>query len=594
MAKFNEKFVEELKSKVNIVDLVGRYCTLKRQGQNYWACCPLPGHSEKTPSFCVNERGQFYHCFGCHKSGDIIKFVQEEDSLTFIEAINKICDMYKLPPPEIDTQDQAETIRKKQERDRLYEILHTTARFYLDNLRCEQGAKYYNYLINRGFSPSTITSFGMGASLDYDTLPKLLISKGYTESEILSSGVCKKNNKGELYDFEANRVTVPIINNMNKVIAFGGRVLEKKSSIGKYLNTSDTILFNKRNTIYNINKLNKLIKTEKVDYVIMVEGYMDVIALHQAGIKNVVASMGTQLTIGQAKMLKRYTSKVIVSYDGDLAGQDATIRSLDIFANEGFEIKVIMLPDKKDPDEVIRELGVEYYYKLVDDALPLVDYKLHALKNGKNLADISDKRKFVGDSLEIIRTVKDAYLREELLKRLRDLSGISYDSLLKDLENGTVTVESDEEFIPQIPVYTDNSLIAKTERFILSAIINNKPYAKIDADLYFNNEIREQIYEKFLYEDGITAEQLYSLVGENGVEEISAILSAGDDMFGTKIEEKYYLDCIYNLKKYNLESEIDRFTKAHSKEIDLQKRNELAKLIAKAMQKLLNLKGEKQ
>lgn len=589
MAKLDGKFVEELKSKVNIVDLVGRYCTLKRQGQNYWACCPLPGHSEKTPSFSVNERGQFYHCFGCHKSGDIIKFIEEEDSLTFIEAVNKICDMYKLPLPEIDSEDQAETVRKKQERDRLYEILHTTARFYLDNLRSEQGEKYYNYLINRGFSPQTITSFGMGASLDFDTLPKFLKSKGYTDNEILLSGVCKKNNSGKLYDFEANRVIVPIISNMNKVIAFGGRVLEKKSSIGKYLNTADTVLFNKRNTIFNLNKLGKLIKTEKVDYVIMVEGYMDVIALHQAGIKNVVASMGTQLTLGQAKLLKRYVSKVVVSYDGDLAGQDATIRSLDIFANEGFEIKVITLPDKKDPDEIIKENGVEFYQKLIDQAMPLIDYKLYALKNGKNLADVSDKRKFVADSLEIIRTVKDAFMREELLKRLRDLSGISYESLLKDLENGTVTVEVEEDVISTTQVYSDNSKIAKTERFILSAIIYKKPYAKIDYDLFFNNEIREKIYEKFLYENGVLPEELYSVVGSSGVEEISAILSAGDETFGTKIEEKYYLDCIYNLKKYNLESEIERLTKAHSKEIDLEKRKELAILIAKTTDKLLNL-----
>ncbi len=593
MSSIDANFISELKSKINIVDVIGRYCSLKRNGpSNYWACCPLPGHIEKTPSFCVNEPGQFYHCFGCHKSGDVIKFMQEEENLTFYEAVIRLAEMYKIPVPVGDEYDEKEAIKKKNERERLYSVLKETALFYVKNLRTEKGEPYIKYLLSRGFDEKTINAYGIGASLDYNSLPNHLKSLGYTDEEMIKAGVCQRSKKGQLFDFEAQRLIVPIINNLNKVLAFGGRVIEKNPTFAKYKNTSDTEIFNKRRVIFNVNKLHKLVKEEKVDYVIMVEGYMDVIALWQAGIKNVVASMGTQLTIEQARLLKRYVNKVVVSYDGDFAGQTATIRSLDIFADEGFEIKVLTLPNKLDPDEVIKEKGVDFYMQLVADAMPLIDYKLHVLKQGKNLKDLSDKRKFISEALNLIGSVSDTFMQEELLKKVRDLTGISYQSLKQDLDKGTVTVTSSsvvQEDVEITAKYSDNSAISKTERFILSAFIYKKPYAVYDDDIYFNNKVREKVYNHILFNEDFKVENLFSLVEQDGAEELSAILSSGDTIFDKPIEEKYYLGCVTTLKKHNITNEIKNLNAEYQKEIDLEKRNEIGNMIQKLTQKLISL-----
>ncbi len=591
MSSIDANFISELKSKINIVDVIGRYCSLKRNGpQNYWACCPLPGHIEKTPSFCVNEPGQFYHCFGCHKSGDAIKFIQEIENLTFYEAVTRLAEMYKIPVPVGDDYDEKEALKKKNERERLHAVLKETAHFYVKNLRTEQGKPYTQYLFSRGFDAKTITSFGMGASLDYNSLPNHLKSLGFTEKEMIDAGVCQRSKKGQVIDFQYQRLIVPIINNSNKVVAFGGRVIEKNPSFAKYKNTSDTQIFNKRRVIFNVNKLHKLVKEEKVDYVIMVEGYMDVIALWQAGIKNVVASMGTQLTVEQARLLKRYVNKVVVSYDGDLAGQSATVRSLDIFADEGFEIKVLKLPNKMDPDEVVKEKGVDYYLELVEQAMPLIDYKLHILKEGKNLKDVSDKRKFISQALDLIRTVKDTFMQEELLKKLRDLTDISYQSLKQDLDKGTVTVSTTTSIEVEInPQYSDNSAISKTERLVLSAFVYKKPYAVYDDDIYFNNAVREKIYNHIIFNENFKIENLFSLVGEDGAEELSAILSSGDTVFDKPIEEKYYLGCVTALKKHNITNEIKKLNNEYQKEIDLTKKSEIGNMIDKLTKKLISL-----
>jgi DNA primase len=374
-------------------------------------------------------------------------------------------------------------------------------------------------------------------------------------------------------------------------VAFGGRLLEK-SDFAKYKNTKETLLFNKSKTLYNINLLKKLKREQPINEVIIVEGYMDTISLYQAGFKNVVASMGTSLTKEQARLIKRYTDNVLISYDGDFAGQSATIRSLDIFAGEGFEIKVLTLPDKLDPDEVIKEKGVDFYMQLVADAMPLIDYKLHVLKQGKNLKDLSDKRKFITEALDLIRSVSDTFMQEELLKKVRDLTGISYQSLKQDLDKGTVTVTTSSVGQDDVEItakYSDNSAISKTERFILSAFIYKKPYAVYDDDIYFNSKVRDKVYNHVLLNEDFKVENLFSLVEEDGAEELSAILSSGDTIFDKPIEEKYYLGCVTTLKKHNITNEIKNLNAEYQKEIDLEKRNEIGNMIQKLTQKLINL-----
>ncbi len=590
MPTFNEKFIEELKRKLNIVDVIGRYCALKKKGNvNYWACCPLPGHTEKTPSFSVNESGQYYHCFGCQKGGDVIKFIQEVESLSFYEAIKFLADMAKIPLPEEDDVDDEVIKRNKQKKDRLYSVLRDTALFYVNNLSKPEAKIYKDYLRSRGISDETIRKFGLGASTGYNQLPNYLKSKGYTEEEMLESGVCARNQRGNLYDFEAERLIVPIINQMGKVIAFGGRVLESKG-FGKYKNTTQTTLFDKKRTLYAINNLKIEKNTTNLKYVIMVEGYMDTISLYQAGFKNVVASMGTSLTLDQAKLLKRYTDVVLVSYDGDSAGQGATIRSLDIFANEGFDVRIVKLTDGLDPDDVIRERGTDAYQKLLDQAVPLLDFKFELISNGKDMNSQVDKRKYVSESLNFLRGISDAFIREEFLKKVRDKSGITYESLKRDLESGTITESAREEIVIEKRALGDK--IIQAERFILSALLNGCSYTNdFDvSEVYFNDEVRQAIADEYAF-DFTDIQTLTSNLGESAYEELSHVLSAMDNLTDKTIEEKYFKDCVLALKKDNIDSDIKLLNAQYSAETDLNKRKELARAILKLTSKLNEING---
>lgn len=585
MPIIDEKFIEELKSKNNIVDVVSRYCNLQRKGSsNYWACCPLPGHTEKTPSFTVNEPGQFYHCFGCGKGGDVIKFIQEVETVDFMDAVKILAERVKMPIPEIDTKSEEEAQKARNKKERLFTLMRETALFYAKNL--PKADDMLEYLAKRGVDEVAVKKFGMGASLDYYSLPNHLKSLGYSESEMLDAGVCQKGNKG-VYDFQAQRLIVPIINSMGKVIAFGGRILEDKG-FGKYKNTSETVLFNKKNTLFNVNNLKKIRQETDLDYVIMVEGYMDVISLFMAGFTNVVASMGTSLTLSQAKLLKRYTSKVLVSYDGDGAGQKATLRSLDIFENEGFEVKVVTLPDGLDPDDVIKKHGKETYANLLSQAIPLIDFKLKVIENGKDLDDTADKRKYIAECLALIKTVKSEFLREELLHKVSYRTGISYQSLKRDLESGNITVQTEK---PQVVV--ENKAVkmdglSVAERTVLWAYLNGKDYAS-DKDLsliYFSDKTREKIAEYILFEDGDIKSKLYSVVGDEGVLELNAVLGAGDVIPQKEQEKRYFNDCYNVVYKSNLEKDLKNLSDLYKAEFDVNEKNKLALIIAQKTKEL--------
>ncbi len=580
MPTFDEKFIEELKSKNNIVDVVSRYCNLVRKGSsNYWACCPLPGHTEKTPSFTVNEPGQFYHCFGCGKGGDVIKFIQEVETVDFFDAVKILAERAKMPLPETDFESEEQAKKARNKKERLYSLMRDTALFYAKNLSDERANVWLEYLAKRGLDSKTVRHFGIGASLDYYGLVNHLKGLGYSEQEMIEAGVCSQGKKG-VYDFQAERLIVPIISSMGKVIGFGGRILEDKG-FGKYKNTSETVLFNKKNVLYNVNNLKKIRQETDLDYVIMVEGYMDAISLSLAGFTNVVASMGTSLTLSQAKLLKRYTNKVLVSYDGDGAGQKATIRSLDIFENEGFEVKVVNLPDGLDPDDVIRKYGKEGYSALLLKAEPLIDFKLSLIKKGKDLTDASDKRKYLAECLELLKTVKSEFLREELLNKVSLISGISYQSLKRDLENGSVTVPKTDD-IQKIEVTETikNDSLSVAERAVLWAVINKMPYVSEEklSDLYFSDPVREKVFESITI-GGVESSKLYSIVGEIGLQELNAIFSIGDKILEGQ-GKRYFNDCVSVVKKSNLNEDLINLNKLYKDEIDQAKKDQLAKLIA--------------
>lgn len=562
MAEF-DRFLQELKAKNDIVDVIGSYVALDQKGGNHWACCPF--HHERTPSFAVNRSEQFYHCFGCGESGDVIKFVREIESTDFMGAVRILAARVKMEVPD-NNLDTEEALLKKKKRDAMLAILLDTARFYRSNLFSgdERADAHLQYIEDRKMLPSTVKQFGIGASLDYRELGEYLAGKGYMRQDILDSGVIIEDKNGRLIDAQAERLIFPIINNMDEVIGFGGRFLGK-TDFAKYKNTKETMLFNKRNTLYNINLLKKLKREQPISNVIIVEGYMDTISLYQAGFKNVVASMGTSLTKDQARLIKRYTENVYISYDGDFAGQKADLRGLEILDGEHLKVLVVPMPDGLDPDDVAKQ-GKDAYQKCLDAAMPLVDYRLHAIERKYDLGRTEEKRAFVKEALKVVAATDSAAVKEDLLKKLRDKTGLTYHSLERDLEN----LPKDEK-VEETPQETDRMIkevasgsdkIAKAERFILAAKLFSSVYAKGYSleRLHFSSSVHARIAEYIMQREKagerVRPAELFEVFDES-CPEFNEILDLNyNDKLSGDVAAKFFADSIATIESEGIEQEI--------------------------------------
>eukprot|EP00831_Metopus_contortus_P025097 TRINITY_DN21722_c0_g1_i4.p1 TRINITY_DN21722_c0_g1~~TRINITY_DN21722_c0_g1_i4.p1 ORF type:complete len:470 (-),score=70.89 TRINITY_DN21722_c0_g1_i4:51-1460(-) len=350
-----QELIEKIKEQSDIVEIISEEVRLEKRGRNYIGLCPF--HNDKNPSFTVSQDKQIYKCFSCGEAGNVLTFVMKYKKLNFLEAIKYLADKANIPLDVGSKENSIVSVKKQL----IYKINVEAARYFFMNLQKINHMK--DYFFNRGIKEETIKRFGLGYSLDnWNNLLKFLKSKGYKDDIILQSGlVIKSEKKGNLYDRFRNRVMFPVFNVKGDVIGFGGRVLD--DSKPKYLNSPETVVFKKGINLYGLNFAVK--NNLKEDYIIIVEGYMDLIALHQAGITNVVASLGTALTINQARLLKRYVNKVIISYDADIAGQTATLRGLEILRNAGFDVKVLTVPEGKDPDEFVRNNGKEAFLRLI-------------------------------------------------------------------------------------------------------------------------------------------------------------------------------------------------------------------------------------
>ena len=390
MAKgLDPAFLQLLKNKNDLVEVAGAYVPLERKGDRWWGCCPF--HHEKTPSFTVNADAQFYYCFGCHASGDVIKFVQEIESVDFMDAVRILAERAKIPVPEMNF-DTEKTAEQKRKRDAVLNILRTSARFYLDNLNSGRADAHVQYILDRKIDARVVRKFGLGASLDFKSLPQFLLDKGFRRDDILDSGaVVEASGSGRLIDAQGGRLIFPVINALGDVVAFGGRVLEK-TDFAKYKNTRETMVFNKSKNLYNINLVKKLKTASGLKDLIIVEGYMDTISLYQAGFENVCASMGTALTKDQARLCKRYTDNVYISYDGDFAGQKGAIRGLEILRDEQVNVRVVPLPEGLDPDDVIKKSGHAGYQSCLDAAMPLIDFKMEVARREFDLSKTEERR----------------------------------------------------------------------------------------------------------------------------------------------------------------------------------------------------------
>ena len=577
MSGYDPRFIEKLKDKNDIVSVVSSYVRLEKRGNTFWACCPF--HHEKTPSFTVNEREQFYYCFGCKKSGDVINFVMERESIDFADAVKLLAERSGTPLPEADFNDErAKELKKKKER--VLSLLKTAAHFYVDNLKKPGSEKHIEYILKRNISAKTVGEFGIGASTDFTSLPAFLKSQGFTDSEMVDSGACGSKD-GRLYDSLGGRLIIPVIDGFRNVIAFSGRIIEKKDNVGKYVNTKETIVFTKGKTLFNINHLKKAKNSGTIDSVIIVEGHLDVISLSQAGFSNVVASMGTALTKDQARIIKRYADKVFISYDGDFAGQKAAIRGLEILKEEGLDVKVVSLPDGFDPDDVVRKLGKDAYAELLKNALPLIDFKLDIIRKTFDLNSADGRRKYAAAAIKVIKESPSAAEQEDLLKKVRDISGFTIDALKRDLYGGQVVASPKEPELTEIAEERADKITAAA-RVVFSRIFEGRYYALPSdiEDLTFDSIIHTQIKE-YIKESAkagaIKFSGLYEYLGAEGEAEVSAIarLKAADEI-NQKDDERYYKDCLKTLKIDMFDKESARLLSAFNDETDSEKRRLLA------------------
>ena len=416
--RISDEIIEKIKEENDIVEIVSETVRLKRSGRNYMGLCPF--HNDKSPSFSVSQDKQIYKCFSCGEAGNVITFVMKSKNMNFIEALKYLADKVNITL-DLGNGEPSHISRKK---ELLYKVNVEAGRFFFYNLMNNKESK--QYFLNRGISESTIKRFGLGYAKDgWQNLIYYLRKKGFKDETLLEAGLILRSEKsGNHYDRFRNRVMFPVFDIKGRVIGFGGRVLD--DSKPKYLNSPETPVFHKGTNLYGLNFAIKNPIPER--YFIIVEGYMDCISLHQYGITNVVASLGTALTPNQARLLKRYADKVIISYDADLAGQNATARGLEILRDAGFDIKVLNIPQGKDPDEYVRINGREAFLKLINKALPLIDYRLKKAEDGINFRDQQSLIKY-GQKVAKILAELDPVEKDVYIKKISEDTGLKEQGL---------------------------------------------------------------------------------------------------------------------------------------------------------------------
>jgi len=417
-----ERFVDELIGRTDIVDLVSEYVRLNKKGRNYWGLCPF--HSEKTPSFSVSPDKQIYKCFGCGKGGGAINFVMEVDNLPFIDAVKVLAKRVNMEVPETGT-----SPGMRERRQKLLEINKQAARVFHSWLYQPEGAQGLAYLQQRGLSKGTLTRFGLGFAPDrWDGLINALAQQGYDKRDLLDAGLAVSNKDGRIYDRFRNRVMFPIIDVRGDVIGFGGRVMDDATP--KYLNSPDTPVYNKSRNVFALN----ISKKSKAGRVILTEGYMDTIALHQAGFDSAVASLGTSLTAEHAQLLARYFQDAVIAYDSDGAGVSAAQRAIPLLEKAGLTVRVLRMRGARDPDEFIKKFGREAFAKLLDESENHIDYRLEQIRRKYDLEDDAQKVEFLKECTGLLASLRSAVEREIYGGHAAQMAGTSPEALAQEVK----------------------------------------------------------------------------------------------------------------------------------------------------------------
>ena len=581
---FTPEFLEELKYKNDIVEVISTYVPLTKKGGRYFGCCPF--HNEKTASFCVNQQSAYYHCFGCGVSGDVVKFVQEIESVSFFDAVKILADKANMPLPEVKMDPHYQ--EKKDRKEVLKQLMRDAARYFRNNLLDEQkGREAREYLASRGINDETAKRYGLGLSLDFDSMPAYLRRKGYKLQDLYDCGLI--NNMNNPRDAFGNRIIVPIMNGMSEVVAFGGRIFHGETDVAKYKNSTNTELFDKGRTLYGVNFVKRDKKENGVAYkeLILVEGYMDVISLGAAGIKNAVAGMGTALTDGQARELSRLVENVYVCYDGDNAGRHATVKNVEPLKEAGLNVKVISLDSGKDPDETVREGGADAFIAKMKEALPIVEYKLKLAEEAFDLGSVDGRAKYVSAALRVLKDVESRAEREVYFERVSSLSRVSIATLEDMVSSGVRVKEKQKEDVEK----KENTSITSS-RFVINRIVENAPCANLSLIKreWLAHPKHQEIFDYALSLNGaeFNVGQMYSHVEDDA--EINEILDMNIKLDNKKQEEEYFEGCLLSLANEYIQGRLEFLKNAYNKMTDSEEKRKAVQEIT-TLQKQLKSKS---
>lgn len=582
----NDDTIEKVKESIDIVNLISDYLPLKKSGTNYVGLCPF--HSEKTPSFTVNQSKDFFHCFGCGEGGDGVTFIMKKENLDFPEAIKFLADKYGISIEETPIDN-----KRLEEKNRAYEINRDAARFFHDNLT--KNPKALDYLKRRKISPKVIRQYGLGFAEDsWGKLYDFLKLKDYSDEELEKLGLIGKRtgNKG-YYDKFRNRIIFPIIDTKSRVVGFGGRVLDH--TMPKYLNSQDTIVFNKGNHLYGLNLLNKFSSRKKI---LLVEGYMDVISLFSSGINYSVASLGTALTSRQSKLLKRYGEEVYICFDSDLAGINATLKAIDILVADGVNPKIILLPDGMDPDDYINKAGLMEFEKLFVNSLNYIDFKIHINKKKYNFEKSEDKIKFTIEVSKIIKSLKSPIEQAVYIDKVSEEMNIPKEAIEKEIKGNTynnryTNKRPNFNNVSKSKIYPVGAKIIsgniKAEVDLIKLMIEDKDYyesiiERVNIEHFANyecSELFQLIKEGYSKSDNIEIEELINEVKEieNFNMNIIKSIKSRELKFQPTDMDQVIIDLTNNLILYKLETKrneiIDHIAKLEKQTDKSEEENEL-------------------
>ena len=596
--RYSDEILNEVRENSDIVEVISQYVHLKRSGRNYFGLCPF--HNEKSPSFSVSPDKQIFHCFGCGVGGNVFTFISKIEGIGFKEAIENLADRAGIVLPKSTNNEDS---RKEELKSKVYKVNNFTADYYHKRLYKPESKAGQEYVKQRKLTNETLESYNLGFSGNYDELYKILRKEGFNDEEILESGLVKKNEHGQYVDFYRDRFMIPILDVRNRVIAFGGRVLGNAKRF-KYLNSPENIVYSKGKHLFGLN----VAKRYDHKKLLIVEGYMDAISLHQRGITNVVAALGTALTTNQGWLLRRNAEQVILGFDADGAGQNAIMRAMEVMQNMGCDMRVLQMTGAKDPDEFIIKYGSARFQKLMNEAISLLEFRVKVLEQNLDLEVASDKVKFLNEIAKLIAKIDNTIEQEIYIEKLSKGYNISKEAIfgqVNKLQYSSRTQTNNLEKPKPVVIHkketkVDNNVseeIIKRENTIISILINNpenfqmiKEHMKIEDFKYdLNIKIVKALYEELEKEDSNISLVLDKIEDEEIKNHLTAIM-AEDYGISDSNDTKAIEDILRKYEREKLEKRRDELISLSSTETDAVKRKELGKELNDIILKLVKIK----